>query len=305
MVKKEIKDSKKENKVNSNVQKKKKTFSPIRIILFVLVFGLIIFSYYVTSHFSYDENIKLNDSVSFLGLDINLKESSLFIASSVIGFVDGFNPCAMWVLIYLITLVASMEDKKKMYYIVGTFVTTEALMYFAVLAGWLQLFSFIGFSRWIMYGVGGFALWFGAYSIYDFIKKGGHVTCEVGDLQSRKRTMNKIKTIATAPITIASVIATIILAIGVNSIEFVCSAGLPAVFTQMLAVADVSTFAKYMYILLYDFFFMIDDFIIFGLALFAIDSPLFEKYSGLSKILGGIIMFLIGIILLFFPNLLL
>jgi len=296
------------SKLNKGIKKIKEIkISPVRIIIFTIVIGLIFLSYYLTSTFNYENNIKLDKTftVPFIGSEINLKDSSLLLSSIIIGFVDGFNPCAMWVLIYLITLVASLEDKRKMYYIVGTFVATEAIMYFAILAGWLELFKFIGISRWIMYGIAGFALWFGFYSIYTFVKKGGKITCEVGNLESRKLTMNKIKTIANSPITVASVFATIVLAIGVNSIEFVCSAGLPAVFTQMLAVANISGFEKYMYILVYDIFFMIDDFIIFGFALFAMNSPLLDKYSGLSKLLGGIIMVLIGIILLFFPNLLL
>lgn len=301
------------NKKNNSTSKTEKTkkqksqnikISPIKIILFIVILGLVFLSYYVTSSFNYEENLKLDGTfkIPLIDKEINLKESSLALASIIIGFIDGFNPCAMWVLIYLITLVASLEDKRKMFFIVGTFVTTEAIMYFMILAGWLELFRFIGFSKWIMYGVGAFALWFGIYAIYDFIRKGGHITCEVGDMQQKKKTMNKIKDIASSPLTIATVFATIILAIGVNSIEFICSAGLPAIFTQMLAIADVSTFAKYMYILLYDLFFMLDDFIIFGLAIFAINSPLLDKYSGLSKILGGVIMTLIGIMLLFFPN---
>ena len=101
-----------------------------------------------------------------------------------------------------------------------------------------------------------------------------------------------------------SLFAVILLAIVINSIEFVCSAGLPAIFTQMLAIADISLGMKYFYILVYDIFFMIDDFIIFALAIWAINSDWTTKYSGYSKLIGGIIMFLIGIMLLFFPNIL-
>lgn len=295
------------SKIKHHINKIKNIkLSPAKLILFLVVFGLILFSYYLTSTFNYEQNISLDKTITipFTSFELDLKESSLFLSAAIIGIVDGFNPCAMWVLIYLITLVASLNDRKKMFLIVGIFLTTGTIMYFAILAGWLHLFNFLGFSKWILYAVGGFALWFGIYSIYDFIRKGGQITCDIGDIDSRKKTMLKIKTIAKSPITIASIFGTILLAIAVNSIEFVCSAGLPAIFTQMLAVADVSMFSKYMYILVYVFFFMLDDLIIFSLALFAVNSPLLDKYSGLSKLVGGIIMLLIGIMLLFFPNLL-
>lgn len=280
---------------------------PLNLILFLFVLLMIFASYYISSTLQFETEIGQTESVTIplINYEINLKESSLFLAAAIIGLVDGFNPCAMWVLIYLITAVSTLKDRRKMIFIVGTFVTTEAIMYFLILAGWLNLYEFIGFSKWILYLVGAFALWFGIKSINDYVKNGGNVTCEVGDVQSRKKMMLKIKDIVNSPITIASVFATIILAFVVNSIEFVCSAGLPAIFTQMLAIADISTMMKYFYIFVYDFFFMLDDFIIFALAFMAFQSNLMDKYSSFSKLIGGIIMVVIGIVLLFFPQLLL
>ena len=301
---------KNKNKIDLEALKK---FKNIKINKFNFLLGLIIIILIgISYHFVGDLNTTDTDlesnpiiSIPIIGVEINLQTTSLLIASIVIGLLDGFNPCAMWVLIYLISLASTLKDKRKLILIVGTFVTTEAIMYFLVLAGWLNLFEFIGVSKWILYIVGAFALWSGAYSINDFIKKGGQITCEVGDLNSKRKTMNRIQDIVNSPITIASIFAIIVLAVVVNSIEFVCSAGLPAIFTQMLAIADISTLSKYFYILVYDIFFMIDDFIIFGLAFWALNSDWTSKYSGFSKLIGGIIMIIIGILLLFFPQFLL
>jgi hypothetical protein len=279
--------------------KKHTTTSTLAIIVFLL---LIIIGSYVGISSMDQQAISETGTFSLFGNTFDIKHTSLLLASIIIGLLDGFNPCAMWVLIYLISLVSTLNDKKKLYYIVGTFVTTEAIMYFLVLAGWLNLFIFIGYSKWILLGVGFFALGMGLATIIDYIKKKGKVECEVGDLESKKKTMNKIKEIVHSPITIASVFATILLAVIVNSIEFICSAGLPAVFTQMLAIADISTFMKYFYIFVYDLFFMIDDFIVFGLAIYAMNSPLLDKYSSYSKIIGGVVMLIIGIVLVFFPE---
>jgi len=273
----------------------------------LFTFILVLLSYNLvgsidTTKSTLDENSLI--TIPFFGWQIDLKSTSLMSASIVIGLLDGFNPCAMWVLIYLISLATTLKDKKKLFLIVGTFVLTEAVMYFLVLAGWLNLFNFIGISNWLLYIVGAFAIFTGILSVEDYIKKGGNISCEVGDLNSKKKTRKRMDFIINSPITIASILATIILAVVVNSIEFVCSAGLPAIFTQMLAVSNLSSSMQYFYISIYDFFFMLDDFIIFGLAIWAINSDWTTKYSGFSKLFGGIIMLLIGILLLFFPNLL-
>ena len=282
-------------------------------IIISLIFLILLFSLYsYTNSNNIEEQItKASENnnevlvnIPFTDITLDLKNTSLFLAALVIGLLDGFNPCAMWVLIYLITLVSGLKNKAKMWFIVGTFLLASGILYFFILAGWLNLFAIIGYSQWIIFLVGAFAIWTGLYALHDFYKSGGKIECKVGDIKSRKKTMNKIKDIVHSPITIASVIATIALAFAVNSIEFVCSAGLPAMFTQLLAISDISVISQYLYILTYVFAFMFDDLLIFSLALFAINSPLIEKYSGLSKLIGGIIMIAIGIILLFFPGLL-
>jgi len=269
----------------------------------LIILILVVLSYnFVGDIDTSQSGLEEKGGVDIFGWELDFKSTSLLLASIVIGTLDGFNPCAMWVLIYLISLATTIGDRKKLYLIVGTFVATEAIMYFIVLAGWLNLFMFIGISKWILYLVGAFALWTGVTSVKSYYDNGGEISCEVGDAESKKKTMNRIEQIVHSPITIASMIAVIMLAIVINSIEFVCSAGLPAIFTQMLAIADVSTFMKYFYIFIYDVFFMIDDFIIFGLAIWALNSDWTTKYSGYSKLFGGIIMLIIGFLLLFFPN---
>lgn len=267
---------------------------------------LVLISYFYVGDIDTSKTaLEETNSVSIFGWEIDFASTSLFFASMIIGLLDGFNPCAMWVLIYLISLANSIGDRRKMFTIIGLFVVTEAVMYFIVLAGWLNMFMFIGISKWILYVVGAFAIYTGVSSCYSYYKSGGVAECEVGDLKSKKRTMKKIDYIIHSPITIASLGAVIALAVVVNAIEFVCSAGLPAIFSQMLAIANVSVVEKYFYIFIYDLFFMIDDFIVFGLAAWALSSDWMGKYSGFSKLVGGIIMFGIGIMLLFFPNVLL
>jgi len=232
--------------------------------------------------------------------DISLNQS-LPVISIVLGLVDGFNPCAMWVLIYLISIIMTLQDRKKMFLIVGTFVTAEAIMYYLLLNFWLSTFLLIGAIKIVTLIVGLVAIYFGLIDLKTYFTK-EDMTCHVGNIESKNRTKNKIKSIVNAEITIATMLGLIGLAVVVNSMEFLCSAGIPAVFSQVLANAGISGFMKQMYIILYDFFFMIDDFIIFGLAVFAIDRYVGDKYMRISKLLGGAVLFILGIIMVFFPQ---
>ncbi len=250
---------------------------------------------------SYSTNFDDVDKPILFG--INLEESGLFFAAFLIGLVDGFNPCAMWVLIYLITMASQMENKRRMWIIVSIFLLTSGVLYFMILMGWTGLFKLVA-VRPVMIIIGLFAMGAGVHQLYHFYKSGGQVVCEVGDMKSRKKTMSRIDKIIHSKLTFISILATIGLAFIINAIEFACSVGLPMIYAGLLSAADLSLMSIIFYNLVYTFAFMLDDLIIFSVALFALQSVDLDKYSGYSKLIGGIIMVLIGIILLFFPGLL-
>jgi len=222
----------------------------------------------------------------------------------VLGLIDGFNPCAMWVLVYLIALLINVGDKKKIWVIVGSFVLASGLLYFLFMTAWLNVFLLLGYIKTVTVIIGLVALGGGILSLKEYLTTKGALTCKVGDEKSHEKTMGKMQEIIAKPLSIAVIFAIFALAFVVNSVEFVCSAAIPAVFTQILALSNISTLAQYSYILLYVLFFMLDDLIIFGLAAFAVNSSFGEKYSKYCKALGGIILVLLGILLLFAPHLL-
>jgi thiol-disulfide isomerase/thioredoxin len=234
----------------------------------------------------------------------NLREYSLPVLAAVLGLIDGFNPCAMWVLVYMIAVIAELKDKRRIWLIVGSFLFASGALYFLFMTAWLNAFLLIGYMRPVTIIVGIVALGGGILSVKEYIESKGRVECKVGDVESKKSTMKRINDLAGAPLTIATVLGVIALAFVVNSIEFVCSAAIPAVFTQVLSLSHLSALEYYGYILLYDFFFMFDDLIIFSMAAFAISGGMGEKYASISKVLGGLILVLLGVMLLFAPHLL-
>lgn len=222
----------------------------------------------------------------------------------ILGLVDGFNPCAMWVLAYLISLIMVLNDRRRAWLLVGSFVFASGVLYFLFMTAWLNAFLLIGYSRSVTIVIGLVALGAGILNIREFIKTDGAIVCEVVDAESRQKTMTRIERIVSSPLNLATIAGIIALAFVVNSIEFVCSSALPAIFTHVLSLSNLSTIQYYGYILLYDCFFMLDDLIIFGSAAFAMNSSLGNRYAKYCRPLGGAILLVLGIMLLFAPNLL-
>lgn len=233
----------------------------------------------------------------------DLTKYSLLTLSVILGLIDGFNPCAMWVLVYLIGILIGLNDKKKIWLIVGSFVFASGILYFLFMTAWLNVFLLLGYMKIITIIIGMIALGGGILSIKEYITTKGEIICKIGDYNEHKKTMKKIDKIAMQPITIGLILSIIGLAFVVNSVEFMCSAAIPAVFTQILALKNLGLM-HYFYIAIYTFFFMLDDLIIFSMAAFAVNTSLGNKYAKYSKLIGGIIMVVLGFVLLFAPNLL-
>jgi len=216
--------------------------------------------------------------------------------------VDGFNPCAMWVLAYLISILFVLNDRRKAWLIVGAFVASSFVLNYLFMTAWLNAFLLIGYSRPITIIIGAVAMGSGIFNLYDYVKSGGQVVCQVVDSESRKGTMSRIDTIAASPITVGVVASVIALAFIVNSFEFVCSAALPAIFTGVLTLAGLSTLQYYLYILLYVFFLMLTHLVVFSAAALAINTSLADRYMKYCRPVGGAILLVLGIVLLFAPQ---
>jgi hypothetical protein len=236
---------------------------------------------------------------------LDVKGYSLLVLAIMLGLIDGFNPCAMWALVYLISIVISLNDKWKVWLIVGTFVFSSGVWYFLFMSAWLNVFLFFGYIRPITFIIGLIAVYVGTKGFVDLIKNRGAAACTVTDDRSREKTINRMKRILLSPVSFTSLFSIIGLSFIVNSIEFVCSCAIPAVFTHVLSISSLTWAGHYGYILLYIFFFMLDDLIIFGSAAFAFNTLIGNRYVVYCKILGGILLVALGILLIFLPHVLL
>jgi glutaredoxin len=235
---------------------------------------------------------------------INLAALSLPVLTAVIGTVDGFNPCSMWVLLVLISLLLATRSRKRMLLIGGIFILTEALFYFLMLTIWLNVFLPIGYVTSVRIIVGFLAIAIGFWQLNKFFKYQPGV-CEVtpeGSSQ-KKKVMAKIEKVKDAKGFWAIIVSVAALALSVTFIDFFCSAGLPVVYTKILASSQLPILLHYIYVFLYVFFFMLDDLIVFFVALVTLNKiPAGDKYNRYSLLVGGAIILIVGFLLIFRPE---
>lgn len=239
----------------------------------------------------------------FIG-ELKTASLSLPVLTLVIAGLDGFNPCAMWVLLFLISLLLGMKDRKKMWALGTVFIIASGLVYFLFLSAWLNLFLFLGFVFWVRLVIGAFAVGMGGYQVRDFFvnKTGG---CRVTGGEKRQRVFEQIRRITQRKEFLLAMGGMILLAFAVNLVELVCSAGLPAIYTQVLALSNLPSWQYYLYLILYILVFMADDLFVFFVAMTTLRATGIEgKYARYSHLIGGAIIALIGIFMLFKPELL-
>lgn len=231
--------------------------------------------------------------------NFNAKSVSLPLISILIGFIDGFNPCAMWILIFLISMLFNMKNRKKMWILGLTFLITSALVYLVFMLGILGIANYIG--TYFKYVIGLVAFIGGIVNLNSFRKSLKKDTgCQVTNNEQKKKTMNRIKNILSEKHFIISILGIMLLAISVNFVELACSAGLPTMFTEILSLNNLSVVEYSLYMGLYILMFMIDDIVIFIIAMTTLKiTGISNKYTKYSHLIGGILMLLIGILMIF------
>lgn len=231
------------------------------------------------------------------------KEVPILISAIIIGLVDGFNPCAMWILIFLISMLLGIKDKKRKWILGITFLLSSAVVYFLFLISWLNLAVFLNKIIFIRMGISLIAVFFGLLTILKFFFVHEEDGCEVVDQKRRKKIITSIKKIVKEKSFVLAILGIIVLAVSVNIIELLCSLGLPVMFTQILTINGLSKTSQIIYSIIYVIFFLIDDIIVFFIAMKTLEiKAISNKFGKYSHLIGGIIMLIIGFLMLYKPE---
>lgn len=239
--------------------------------------------------------------IPFIG-EIKTSTISLPVLTFFIAATDGFNPCAMWVLLFLINLLLGMKEKKKMWILGTAFILSSGLVYFMFLSAWLNLFLFLEYVLWIRIAIAIVALASGAYHIKEW-KDSRNQGCPVIGSEKRKQVFYRIREIIEAKSFYIAFGGIIVLAAAVNMVELVCSAGLPAIYTQILTMSDLPAWDYYIYLIFYILIFMADDILVFVVAMKTMEIKAGDNFfTKNSALIGGVIMLILGILLIFKPG---
>jgi uncharacterized protein (UPF0333 family) len=242
----------------------------------------------------------------FIGI-VDLRSFSLFTLSITLGVIDGFNPCAMWVLITFLVLLSQAGSKKKMAFLAGLFILAEGIMYNLILNVWYKTWDFVALDQVVTPLVGLLAVGGGVFFLWRWTKnRDAKLVCDISDLDTQSKTINRFKAIVEQPITIATVFAVLVVALSVNIIEFACSIGIPQAYTKILELNSLMFLERQWYMMIYTLGYMFDDVIVFGLAIWGYSKLESHggKYAQMSLLIGGILMLILGAVLIVSPSLL-
>lgn len=251
---------------------------------------------YISNYISYKVKLPL------IG-EVKLKNLTLPLITVVIGLADGFNPCAMWVLLFLISMLIGMKDKKRMWILGSTFLLISALIYLIFMMSWLNLANLLISVVWVRVIIAIVSLVGGIINLRGYIKHRKVSGCDVVDDKKRNKIITRIKKFTTEKNFWLAILGVIVLAISVNVVELACSAGLPVMFIEILSLNNLTAIEEIIYIVLYMLFFLLDDFVVFVIAMTTLSlTGVSSKYGNLSKLIGGILMLFIGLLLMFKPE---
>jgi glutaredoxin len=235
--------------------------------------------------------------VPVVGL-VSVRDLGLPAFTVVLGLLDGFNPCAMWVLLFVLSLLVNLRDRVKMAVIGGTFVLVSGIVYFAFMAAWLNLFLLVGVSRTTQIFLGVIAGVIGALNVKDFIAAGRGPSLAI-PASARPGIYGRVRAVVMAERPGAALGGVVVLAFVVNVVELLCTAGFPAVYTRILTLHELPAWQYYGYLLLYNVAYVLDDGLMLALAVVTLSRRKLQERAGRwLKLASGSVMLALGALLI-------
>ena len=238
--------------------------------------------------------------VPFLG-PVRVRDLGLPLFTVVLGLLDGFNPCAMWVLLFVLSLLVNLRDRWKMAAIGATFVLVSGVVYFTFMAAWLNLFLLVGVSRSTQAVLAVIAGVIGALNVKDAVAIGDGPSLTI-PASARPGLYARVRAIVTAESLGSALAGVIVLAVLVNVIELLCTAGLPAIYTRILTLHELPAWQYYAYLALYNTAYVLDDGAVLALAVVTLSRYKLQERGGRwLKLVSGLVMLGLAVVLIIRP----
>jgi hypothetical protein len=235
---------------------------------------------------------------------VDLERWSLPLLTVVLAALDAFNPCAFFVLLFLLSLLVHARSRARMLFIGGVFVLFSGLVYFAFMAAWLNVFLWMGEIRGVTLVAGLLALFIAAVNIKDYFWFQQGLTLSIPE-SAKPGLFRRMRGVATAGSLAPMAISTVLLALVANSYELLCTAGFPMVFTRALTLQDLGSATYYGYLALYNVIYVVPLALIVLAFTYTLGSrKLTEREGRLLKLVSGFMMLGLGLLLVLAPQLL-
>ncbi|MBL0690566.1 MAG: hypothetical protein JJV93_02635 [Alphaproteobacteria bacterium] len=273
------------------------------IVNLLLVIGILSTIFFVISNINIDSN-----QLSFFGWTAPTGTFPIVWLSIIIGLLDGFNPCELWVLAFLVGVLSQLGNYKRMLLVIGVFLTTSMVSYYIMLLSllkaqqWVLENAFIIRILHIAIGILSLvvALTFAYHIVVNYMSQ-----CNMISIEKKNKLDKLANKIGSSPTVSLSILAGIIgLSLSLTMVELLCSIQLPLIYTSVLATLSLPSYQYYLQLLLYDIAFMTQNFIVFFIALKTLKTASLHKLDKPLKWIGMIVMFMLGIIIIFKPDLL-
>jgi glutaredoxin len=249
--------------------------------------------------------------IPFIG-KVDVSHFSPLALSVFLGTLDGFNACAMVALGFLLTILIATGIRKRVFIIGGTFIFVSAVVYFLFISAWLNLFFWLENMKYITTIVGFIVVLFALFLLRDYYRGTVCKLCQVdpgkGNIFSKieRSFFKKIEKITSSDLPLLLLLGGVIfVAAGINTVELFCSFGFPLFFTKFLTTLNLSRASYYFYIFIYVLFYMIDDILIFLVAVWTLKiGQVSQKYLKAIKLISALVLLFLGMAMLFKPELL-
>ncbi len=235
---------------------------------------------------------------------VHLAAQSIWVSTALISFVDGVNPCSIWVLTMLLAITLHTGSRKKVLFIGLIFLTVTAAVYALFIAGLFTVFTVVNFVGWIQLVVALVALFFALVNIKDYFWYKEGVSFTISDNKKPGIYQRMRKLVDASQSFWGLVGATVVLAAGVSLVEFSCTAGFPVLWTNLLVSQKVTAVTFVLLLLLYLLIYQLDEMVIFFTAVYTLkSSKLEEKHGRILKLIGGMLMLTLAVVMLVKPAL--
>jgi thiol-disulfide isomerase/thioredoxin len=234
--------------------------------------------------------------------EVALDGSSLVFSTLVIGFVDGVNPCSLWVISVLLAIVVRTGSRRRVLAIGATFLLVTAAMYAVYMAGIYSAMSIVGHLGAVQVVVAVMAGVLGVVSVKDYFAFKRGISFTIPD-SAKPRIYRRMRAAAAHRDLLPALGATGVLAVGVSLLETPCTAGFPVLWTGMLAANDVSTPEAVALFGVYMVPFLVDELLVFGLAVVTLRATrMQERHGQVLKLVAGTTMLALAATVLLRPE---